>query len=545
MEINVIPAKAGTQRAASAAQKMKSWMPASGGMTRSIILYFAWLGLFFLIFVQSWVSEDAYITFRVIDNWLHGYGLRWNIDERVQVYTHPLWLLLHLPFATLWPNLFQLNIALSLVCSSVAVGIVLLTFRKSLGITLACFLLPLFLSKAFIEYASSGLETSLSFLLFAMLGFVVMHWRERLLFPFALSLLSALLLLNRLDHIVLIAPLLIALYCHHEKQFLNFRGVLMVFCGALPLLAWFGFSLIYYGFFFPNTKYAKLDTGLPLYDYVAQGLQYSFIWLTQDTASVLVTITALIFGIRQKSSITRMLALGIILNIAYVITIGGDYMMGRFYAVIFFAAGWLLLASVPPFKPDKLFVAAIGLMLAYATSYSVRDIRDSCDECVPIRGRVMDARRTFGGNKLFTSYWPLKMRTEGEYKFGRDGKKIAEDAPPVKTLMYIGMMGYYAGPKTHIIDELGLCDPLLARLPAMKGRPFYVAHYKRAIPKGYTDAVKNGTLGTMDKNLARYYDKLRLITQGDIWDKERLATIIRFNSGQYDADKYAFLNPPR
>ena len=513
---------------------------------RAAVLYAAWLGMFFFIFATSWVSEDTYITFRVIDNFVQGYGLRWNVTERVQVYTHPLWLLLHLPFALLWNNLFQLSIALSLACSSMAVGIVLLTFRKSLGITLVCFMLPLFLSKCFIEYASSGLETSLSYLLFAMLGYAVIHWQQRPLFPFIVSLLASLLLLNRLDHLLLIAPLLLVLGFLHEEKLRSFRGLLMLCAGALPLVGWLGFSLVYYGFLFPNTKYAKLDTGLPLSDYVMQGLQYMFIWLTQDTASVLVTVTALILGIRHKSLITRALALGIALNVAYVVYIGGDYMMGRFFAVIFFAACWLLLASVPRLRPDILFATALALLLAYATSYFVRDIRASCEDCVPIRGRVMDARRTFGGNALFTSLWPPKMREAGQYKFRYDGEALAkEDPPPVKPLMYVGMQGYYAGPKVVIVDELALADALLARLPARSDRPFYVGHYRRRLPKGYVDAVKDGTQGEMDSNLARYYDKLRLITQGDVWDKERLITIIRFNLGQYDEYKHAFLHPPR
>ncbi len=40
----------------------------------------------------AWVSDDAMITLRTLMNFEHGYGLRFNIDERVQAYTHPLWL---------------------------------------------------------------------------------------------------------------------------------------------------------------------------------------------------------------------------------------------------------------------------------------------------------------------------------------------------------------------------------------------------------------------------------------------------------------------
>src|SRR5262245_9291823 len=45
----------------------------------------------------AWVADSAYLTFRTIDNLINGYGLRWNIAERVQVFTHPLWLALLTP----------------------------------------------------------------------------------------------------------------------------------------------------------------------------------------------------------------------------------------------------------------------------------------------------------------------------------------------------------------------------------------------------------------------------------------------------------------
>ena len=40
----------------------------------------------------AWMSDDAHITLRTIRNFLAGVGLRWNLVERVQSYTHPLWL---------------------------------------------------------------------------------------------------------------------------------------------------------------------------------------------------------------------------------------------------------------------------------------------------------------------------------------------------------------------------------------------------------------------------------------------------------------------
>src|SRR5687768_7432065 len=47
-----------------------------------------------LIFNYGWISDDAYITARYADNLAHGHGPVFNVGERVQGFTHPLWFLL-------------------------------------------------------------------------------------------------------------------------------------------------------------------------------------------------------------------------------------------------------------------------------------------------------------------------------------------------------------------------------------------------------------------------------------------------------------------
>ena len=56
--------------------------------------------LFALVLVRTaWICDDAYISLRTLDNFVHGFGLRWNVAERVQTFTHPLWLfLLTIPY---------------------------------------------------------------------------------------------------------------------------------------------------------------------------------------------------------------------------------------------------------------------------------------------------------------------------------------------------------------------------------------------------------------------------------------------------------------
>ena len=67
----------------------------------STFLRVSLLGLFTIVLVRTaWMHDDAYITLRTVDNLVSGFGPRWNVSERVQAYTHPLWMfLLALPYS--------------------------------------------------------------------------------------------------------------------------------------------------------------------------------------------------------------------------------------------------------------------------------------------------------------------------------------------------------------------------------------------------------------------------------------------------------------
>ncbi len=46
------------------------------------LLFFAWL-----LARNAWYGDDVFISMRVIDNFVSGYGLVWNVGERVQVFS--------------------------------------------------------------------------------------------------------------------------------------------------------------------------------------------------------------------------------------------------------------------------------------------------------------------------------------------------------------------------------------------------------------------------------------------------------------------------
>src|SRR5512138_1134627 len=100
-----------------------------------------------VLFRTAWVCDDAYITFRTIDNFVHGYGLRWNVDERVQAFTHPLWLLVLTPFYAATREPWLTSMLLSIAISMATAGMMAFRIARTPW-TGAAAVLALLLSKS-------------------------------------------------------------------------------------------------------------------------------------------------------------------------------------------------------------------------------------------------------------------------------------------------------------------------------------------------------------------------------------------------------------
>ena len=216
----------------------------------------------------AWVCDDAYITFRTVDNLIHGYGARWNVAERVQSYTHPLWMLVLAAVELVTREPYFTSIVLSLACSLVAVT--LLAFRLArTGWQAAIGLLVLASARSFVDFSSSGLDNALSHALIA--WYLVSLARPRSARtawqPMAIA---SLLIVNRQDLALLVGPSVIAYLVAHRSERL-WRTLAL---GFAPIVAWELFSLVYYGFLVPNTAFAKMHTGIPEGELFAQGLRY-------------------------------------------------------------------------------------------------------------------------------------------------------------------------------------------------------------------------------------------------------------------------------
>ena len=134
-------------------------------------------------------------------------------------------------------------------------------------------LLAVIFSKAYIDYSTSGLENPLTN--FLLVVFFYVYFKEVFkdkIQTLLLSLVSSLILVNRMDCILLVLPAFIY-YIIKNKSYKHYFVILV---GFLPFILWELFSLFYYGFPFPNTAYAKLNTGITRSDLIVQGLKYFY-----------------------------------------------------------------------------------------------------------------------------------------------------------------------------------------------------------------------------------------------------------------------------
>jgi arabinofuranosyltransferase len=471
----------------------------------------------------AWLSDDALITLRTVLNWTHGYGLTFNIAERVQTFTHPLWMLLltgsYLVIGNVYYATFALSIGVSLV-------VFWLLIREAASAAQAWMVAGvLLLSRAFVDYSTSGLENPLSNLL--LVCFVAVALRPRPDARPRLGLLwfvGSLLYLTRPDDVLLVLPALLWLTRPSGAWRSTAQAVLW---GLSPAILWTLFALVYYGFPFPNTAYAKLATGIPRGEAWRQGLFYLLDSIDRDP----ITLVTILFGVAAgaaRRGLPRLLSIGVVWYLLYIVAIGGDFMAGRFLAVPL-VLSLLILGRLMTLEPRPAYTMAAVLLVMGLSTSQITLRSDSGFDARGVRSTgIIDERAVYfrtqslvwaGRNAFVQPEWPSGRR----------------QPVPVRVLETCGLMGAGGldwGPMVHMLDECALADPLLARLPAIFNTEWRSGHFRRAIPEGYAASLERKVNLIADPALRRLYDDLRLITRSNrLFAMSRLAAIGRVNTG--------------
>ena len=466
---------------------------------------------------RAWACDDAFITFRVVSQFLAGHGPVFNIGERVQVFTHPLWFMALAAWSALGGSLFPGVMWLSLAVFSAGLVFLYFAFRDK-PLALASVFVTMAFSQSLMDFASGGLETPLTFALFAAALHALRSGRMRV----ALAVL-ALLPLNRLDLLPWVLPFAwIASAPAARSRAAAFALVLA------PAAAWIVFSTLYYGAPLPNTAYAKL--GIAVWDRLDQGLAYVVASLAHDPGAMALVAIATSFAVRHgrrlAAGIDRRIvgaaAVSAAVGLAYPVWSGGDFMLGRFVLPALWAMVAVILAAFPrDARVDRRAAAlAFALLAAFLviTGHSTSNLwlgmkNESLMRSVGFAGAT-DERRVY--LPWLGAYAPQRLVV----------RRLAGPGTGKPAVVgMLGQMAYLGSGEQAMIDIWALSDPFLGRFaPLPNGRP---GHAYRPLPPDYP-RWREADHSFGNAEIDRLASELRLAhLSPDLWTRERAAAIAR------------------
>ena len=415
----------------------------------------------------SWLTDDAFISFRYAQNLVAGNGLVYNVGERVEGYTNFLWTMLAALALRLGGDIIFLAYLSGLI---LGLALLLLSYWLARRLIAPAWALvaALFVatSQSLLVYTvrGSGLETGL-FTLLALAGSAcALHrrsWRW-------CGLIFALATLTRPEGALLIG--LTSLYIWFVgTAYTTQRSLIGRIRETLPMLGayllivgpYFIWRATYYGDLLPNTFYAKTGGGLRQ---VERGLIYSGVFaLAFGGPLLLVCLAPLLGGWRAALRSWRgYLLLLVGAYTAYIIAVGGDHFPGdRFFV---------------PLVPWLALLLADGLAWVYTRARS----RPRITRLAPLA--LVLVLLLYSGNALYRGpdfNFIIKGDDESLGIWRELGWWLHDHGAPGESMAAsgAGAVAYYSDRET--IDLLGLNDKHIARIQSAEIGEGTAGHEKR------------------------------------------------------------------
>ena len=377
----------------------------------------------------------------------------------------------------------------------------------------------------------------------------------------AVGLTTAAVVLTRLDLVTLVAlPLALLLWQYRA----NVRVIIIGLAAFLaPLVVWFTWSYLTYAALLPNTFAAKTNAEIPRGEFIIQGLRYLWVSFENDPVTMIGLAVGIGMGLTLGPRMLRAWAGGAAVYIGYVVWIGGDFMGGRFLAVPFFVAIFVL-AALPlgqapnsesahehPPNPEHnaMLLAGAGVVVALlvigSTAAGIRSTslanpqgpRWEVDQ--NFNAGIADARGLSVGDgdglKGMVDTLSLAFVDPDFVPIGdgtglgrplRNLDKSAKNWPvndgtftlpaEVGVVGQLGWRGIATGPTVHLIDPQALTDRYLAAKPFVPAAPFdwRPGHFNRAVSDDYIEAVATD-------------DPMRMRDTAEAWKLQKLWEQIR------------------
>ncbi len=515
--------------ASAAEDRRRSWWRAAESRNARVAALLVPVLLFAYFAVKRrWMDDDGFINLRVVQNVLAGRGPVYNIDERVEVGTSPLWIAAMALFGALRLRLEYVAVWLGIAS---AVGGLALAMKASLDIdrverptparvlTVPVGALTLAVLPPCWEYASSGLETGLMFLWlggsFALLVAAVesrASTRRIVLTAVVIGLGPLVRPEGALYSAAMLVPLALRQRTRPGSGQQWRRGRQLAFIAglaaaalALPL-AYQIFRMGYYGALAPNTSIAKEST----LAYWKQGYcyaqnffgRYRLGWPLLLAGGFLVARVRTVLAARQRAlaAVLLLLPLAAAIHGLYIVRVGGDYMHARMFLPVVFAAllpvmtarvaldrsreamslGVLGLALVPwwimcgvKLRVPRENQCGIGdehgwYLREAKNAHPIaiedyekhdfgkigHDLLQTIDNRCPDHARC---RQLFFGERDHGNLFPWRAQMPVAPDLDARVQAVVEATA-------IGIVGYQLPWQVHVVDQLGLADPVAARV---------------------------------------------------------------------------------
>jgi len=301
------------------------------------LIFLAAACAFWYVAIHYWVEtiDDAYITFRYSDNFIHGRGPVYNPGERVEGCTALAWMAaIAVCIGAGFDAMFCAKVMGFLSCLAAMWGVAhfggLLSRRRDVWNWIA--VIPMALNVHFACWSMMGLETQFAV---ALLIWAYARFYQEMRDPRAWTLspfLASLAAMTRFESLYYMTPLAawaavqVARGRLDWRRFFRWGLICAVFFGTF--YAW---KVWYYGDLLPNTFYAKVHG-----DYKARGIVHLREWyLGHGPGFLNLCLISFILCLLWPRP-AMLLVLGpIILNVFYVYYVNGDWMQNfRFLQVI-------------------------------------------------------------------------------------------------------------------------------------------------------------------------------------------------------------------
>ena len=455
-----------------------------------------------LAWTHRTVIDDGFIYMRVVHQVTAGHGPVFNVGERVEVFTSPLWLGVLSVGDVLTPvRLEWLAVILGIGATLGGLALTMVGATRLMrqadsealvvpfGVVVLVALAPMWV------YASSGLETGVTFLWLGASLWVLAEWSatdDRVGGWRAVALgLGWLVRPELLVYSVAFLALVLALQWRRDSWRVRVRFLAVAL--ALPA-AYQVFRMGYYGSLVANTAVAKEGTQvrwhrgwLYLVDFVKP---YWFLGAMAVVVAGGYLPAARRFrnlGCRRAVWLMAAFVSVGLANVGYVVAVGGDYMHARLVLPAVFA----LCAPVAMVPMTRHHIGALGLIpwvvgaafvmrpppFVLGTSFMSPNLAQVTTDDLGWGGgsrkvtEVGDSGLYF--EKLpFTRFYPVDVPLRSSVR------------QPVAAIFAVGVVSYAVGDRLYVLDLYGLGDSFAARIeaPALEG-PDSVSGSREAIAR--------------------------------------------------------------